>query len=354
MIENDYIKKMKWLMGCLIFLLVACSSALQGPADEILPVETDIITSTSVTVSTALPTLTLTASLTPTQTSTPIQESSFSFVVTSDMSYTGGKEYINYPNFFAALLGYVKQFDPGVFMISPGDVLPVDQTRWTIDQVLGENYLWFPIPGNHDFGTEDFNYLENYDYDPNGTAEPNIVNWGPESCPHTTYSFDYQNTHFIALNVYCDEKAPWGIDGSITDVIYDWLAMDLENTDKEHIFVFGHEPAFPQPDAQTGYTNHQYESLDQYPEARDRFWELLISHNVVAYIHGHTHGYSAQQFSGVWQLDAGHAMGVRAAPTPGTFLIITVNGDEVYLETYRGEAGPGFEFLLWEEIQLEP
>ena len=130
-------------------------------------------------------------------------------------------------------------------MVSPGDIIPAEGTDWTIDQVLGEDYLWFPMPGNHDFDNPEISFLQNYNYDPNGPAEPNIVNQGPDSCPQTTYSFDYQNAHFVALNVYCNEDSPWGIDGSITDTLYNWLAADLAATEKAHIFVFGHEPAFP-------------------------------------------------------------------------------------------------------------
>ena len=268
------------------------------------------------------------------------------------MSYYGSPEYIDYPNFFAALLAYVKQFGPGDFMVSTGDVIYAQDTSWAIDQVLGEDYLWYPLPGNHDFGIDDYRFLENYDYDPNGSAPPNIVNWGPASCPRTTYSFDYQNAHFVALNVYCNEESPWGIDGSISDTLYHWLEADLSGTNQEHIFVFGHEPAFPQPDALTGTERHLEDSLNQYPEARDRFWRLLQAHNVVAYIHGHTHSYSAVKIEGVWELDAGHAMGVRAAPTRGTFLIISVQGGGVRLKTYRGEEGPGFAYELADQVLL--
>jgi hypothetical protein len=349
--------KQKMSLLALVFLLMSgCTvpaeqyietqSPILGETKTVTPVATD----TQVTLPTSIPTRTVV----PTATSSPTPQPNFSFVVTSDMSYYGAPEYFDYPNFFAALLGYVKQYGPGDFMISTGDVLPAEETYWTVRQVLGEDYLWFPIPGNHDFGHTDLTFLQNYNYDPNGSAEPNIVNGGPPSCPNTTYSFDYQNAHFVGLNVYCNEEAPWGIDGSITDILYDWLAEDLAGTDKEHIFVFGHEPAFPQPDDQTGDVRHLYDSLDQYPEARDRFWQLLQSHEVVAYIHGHTHGYSAEEFGGIWQLDAGQAMGVRAAPSPGTFLIITVEGDMISLQTFRGEEGPGFSFLLWEEVLLRP
>ncbi len=239
-------------------------------------------------------------------------------------------------------------------MVSPGDVLPAADTRWTIDQVLGEDYLWFPMPGNHDFGTSDYTFLRDYNYDPNGSAEPNIVNWGPESCPHTTYSFDYQNAHFVALNVYCTDDSPWGIDGSITDTVYQWLKTDLESTDKELIFIFGHEPAFPQPDEKTGITRHYYESLDEYPQARDRFWQLLKDEGVTAYFCGHTHNYSAVRIDGVWQIESGQAMGTRAAPSPGTFLIVNIQGNRVIINTYRGEEAPGFGYLLTDTFQIAP
>ena len=336
----------------LVFLLAACTPGLQwvpgAPSPSIDP--SSAATATALPTHTASPTLRPTTSPTPSPTSEP----AFSFVVTSDMSHYSAQQYLDYPNFFAALLRTVKQIGPGDFMVSTGDVIPGDGTDWTVDQVLGFDYPWYPLPGNHDFDRAEIQFFENYAYpDPEGPG-PDIIHWGTEPCQRTTYSFDHHNAHFVALNVYCDADAPWGIDGSITDILYEWLAADLAQTEKEHIFVFGHEPAFPHPDVETGQANHVGDSLDQYPQARDRFWSLLQAHQVVAYIHGHTHTYSAVPVQGVWELDAGQSMGVRAAPSPGTFLRITVQGARVVLETYRGEAGPGFGFRLYEEIQLRP
>jgi hypothetical protein len=341
-------KKLAFIISALVLLLSACTLQIEENTPAVTPSST----------STTLPTITLSPSLTPTKkpeptlTFTPTPQSSFSFVVTSDMSHYSAREYYDYPNFFAALLGSVADYGPGDFMISAGDILPAEGASWTIDQMLGTDYPWFPIPGNHDFGQDEIDFFENYQFDINGEEEPNIVNWGPDSCPRTTYSFDYQNAHFVALNVYCNEEAPWGIDGSITDTLYNWLAADLGQTDKDHIFVFGHEPAYPRPDADTGLEYHLGDSLDQYSRDRDRFWGLLQGHNVLAYIHGHTHGYNVEKIDGIWQLGAGQAMGVRAAPSPGTFLIIEVNGEQVTLRTYRGEEGPGFSFFLRDEVVL--
>jgi hypothetical protein len=47
-------------------------------------------------------------------------------------------------------------------------------------------------------------------------------------------------------------------------------------------------------------------------------------------------------------------MGTRASPSPGTFLIVTVQGETVSIETYRGEDGPGFGYLLTDSFQIAP
>ena len=338
----------------LVFALAACTPGGGAPAR---PLTASLeVTSTPIPAPSRTATPSPTPQPTPTQTATPSStpEPEFSFVVTSDMSHYSAQEFVDYPNFFAALLSYVDQIGPGDFMVSTGDVIPAEGTDWTVGQVLGEDYPWFPIPGNHDFGAAERNFFEAYAHPFNGEDLPGLVRWGPDSCPRTTYSFDTHNAHFALLNVYCDAEAPWGIDGSVSDSLYTWLAQDLAETNQEHIFVFGHEPAFPQPDDETGQARHVDDSLNQYPEARDRFWALLQEHKVIAYVHGHTHTYSAVQVDGIWQLDAGQAMGVRAAPSPGTFLIITVEGETITLQTFRGEEGPGFSFLLWEEVILRP
>ena len=93
------------------------------------------------------------------------------------------------------------------------------------------------------------------------------------------------------------------------DHLDDWLVADLAVTTSQHIFVFGHEPAYPQPDAHNGRLRHENDSLNAHGARRDRFWHPLRDRGVTAYICGHTYDYRAAFIDGVWQLGAGHARG---------------------------------------------
>jgi hypothetical protein len=58
--------------------------------------------------------------------------------------------------------------------------------------------------------------------------------------------------------------------GDVPDQLFNWLNADLQATNKKHIFVFGHEPAFPQPDTDNERLRHGSSSLKQYPANRNR------------------------------------------------------------------------------------
>ena len=139
----------------------------------------------------------------------------------------------------------------------------------------------------------------------------------------------------MVLNDYCNSDGDNITGGDISGHLYNWLASDLATTNKEHIFVIGHQPAYPQPDADNGRVRHIEDSLNAYPANRDRFWNLLKNEGVVAYICGHTHNYSAVKINGVWQLNSGHARGGGDMGAPSTFLIIYVKGSTVEFEAYR-------------------
>jgi hypothetical protein len=242
----------------------------------------------------------------------------------------------------------IKARGGAAFVLSPGDIDPPAGVRWTLDKVLGADSLWYPVVGNHDAETgKDMAWLRAYNPDPNAPdtpPSPGIVRWGPAGCVDTTYSFDYGSAHFAVLNEYCNSAGEAETDGDISDQLYDWLADDLANTDKEHVFVVGHEPAFVQPDQDNGRVRHEGDSLDGHPYNRDRFWNLLKSHGVLAYIAGHSHNYSTVDLDGVWQIDAGHAKGRGDRGAPSTFVLVHVNGDSVSFDTYRETFKGGYDY----------
>ena len=116
---------------------------------------------------------------------------------------------------------------------------------------------------------------------------------------------------------------------ALPNALHGWLIQDLVANAKPVVLVFGHEPAYPQPDADTGRLRYQNDSLNVHPQNRDRFWQTLNTHGVTAYICGHTHNYSAGRLRSVgsidpsgsgdaWQIDSGHARGTVNTGSPGT------------------------------------
>ena len=267
----------------------------------------------------------------------------FTFAVTADIRYFAGPDYDS-SDYFRGVVEAIAGLGGSALMVSPGDIDPPGGVLWTITRTLGVTYPWYPVVGNHELpssGHEPYRganmeWLNSYDYGP--------VNPGPTGCPTTTYSFDYENAHFVVLNEYCDSSGEDDTDGDVSDHLYDWLVNDLRNTDKTHVFVFGHEPAYPQPDADNGRVRHVGDSLDKYPARRDRFWDRLQDDHVVAYFCGHTHNYSAVNIDGVWQVDAGHARGAGDTGAPSTFVIVHVDGGTVTFDAYRDEHDGTYDY----------
>ena len=229
------------------------------------------------------------------------------FVIAADMrNFAAAGEETEH---FSAACKAVAEAGAGSFMISPGDldVDPPSAVRDMIDRTIGEDYPWYPVLGNHDpESPSSMQYLREY-----SMTVPNVVNRGPAGCEETTFSFDWENTHFVVLNQYFDGVKDWGLEGALVPELMAWLAADLEATDKEYIFVFGHEPLLPMPDMDNGRLRHQGDSLDEDPETAFAFHQLLVKHDVDAYVCGHTHNTSYGQINGLWQLDPGHARGLE-------------------------------------------
>jgi hypothetical protein len=210
---------------------------------------------------------------------------------------------------FSGACNAIKEVGAGSFMISPGDldVYPPSAVRGLIDGTLGEDYPWYAVLGNHDpESPSTMEYLRKY-----SMTVPHVVNRGPEGSEETTYSFDWGDSHFVVLNQYFDGQADWGLKGEMVPELLDWLDADLAATDKDHIFVFGHEPILPMPDMDNGRIRHQGDSLDEDPENAFALHQMLLKHGVDAYFCGHTHNTSYAKINGLWQLDPGHARGIE-------------------------------------------
>jgi hypothetical protein len=265
-----------------------------------------------------------------------------SFSVASDMrNYTGCNA-----NFFRGVCEAIAAGGAGSFMVSAGDIDPPSDVFSDITTFIRGDYTWYPVVGNHDEETgPDMAWLRAFNR--NGTALPNIVDIGPPGCEETTYSFDYGNAHFVVLNEYYDGVRDDATDGDIPDALFNWLDADLASTVMPIILVFGHEPAYPQPDAENGRLRHGNDSLNIHPENRDRFWQCLADRNVTAYICGHTHDYSVVRVkrdgsvdpggaSGVWQIDSGHARGTEDKGARSTFVMLyAMDDDSCWYFTYR-------------------
>jgi hypothetical protein len=254
-----------------------------------------------------------------------------SFAAAADMRDFTGKKISH----FRGVCQRLASGGPGDFMISPGDIDPPNMVYADIQSYIGTNYPWYPVVGNHEAETKsDMQWLRGFN--PNGNTLANIVRSGPANGEETTYSFEYGDVHISVINVYYNGLRDTGTGGDVIDPLYDWLVNDLSTTSKPVKFVVGHEPAFPQPDEATGRLRHMGDSLDAHELNRDRFWQLLVEHEVTAYICGHTHNFSLYQTGGVWHIDVGHARGFADIGSPSTFVMFYVMDDQsVWCYPYR-------------------
>lgn len=138
----------------------------------------------------------------------------------------------------------------------------------------------YPIVGNHDRTNDlaDSTWQKTFSLPENG----------PEGYKELTYSFDYQDAHFVVLD---SEKPSMHL---IDSTQRDWLDQDLTNNTKKYTFVFYHEPAF-------AISREVSDSLDFMPSERDALWNIIDKHNVTAVFNGHEHLYGRKKInSGVY------------------------------------------------------
>ncbi len=100
----------------------------------------------------------------------------------------------------------------------------------------------FAIRGNHDSSGSVWQAGFNFNNVANTIGATNYVAQTPEM----TYSFDYDNSHFVGIDNVCGNLNNCA--GDITTAQINWLDQDLtnaENRGMKHAFLFWHGPAYP-------------------------------------------------------------------------------------------------------------
>ncbi|MBI5625061.1 MAG: metallophosphoesterase [Elusimicrobia bacterium] len=142
-------------------------------------------------------------------------------------------------------------------------------------------------------------------------AFPDLPGNGPEAGAGLTYSFDKGGVHFVMLDTTGSGEGGRSGAGGLPLA---WLRADLaaaRASGVRHIFVFGHDPAFPVSpghikDSLPRVGKRRWKGSDRADlKARDAFWDLLREFEVAAYVCGHEHVNAVESVRGVFQVTAG-------------------------------------------------
>jgi hypothetical protein len=162
------------------------------------------------------------------------------------------------------------------FAIFPGDLVYGSSNATTLrNQLLGwlstmkllydSGIRVYPVRGNHDDASIDaWNEVFRGDY-ANSDA-------GPHGEENLTYAIEHENTLILGFDDYVTIHRP----------NLEWLEEQLAATSAQHVFAFGHEPAF-------GVVHG--DCLDDYPAERDEFWCALAKAGGSVYFAAHDHFY---------------------------------------------------------------
>lgn len=146
------------------------------------------------------------------------------------------------------------------------------------------------------------------------------------------YSFVAGNALFAVL----DSCYP-GEDKKITGEQLRWLEGLLAGSKQQHRFVFVHHPLYPEK----GNGRHHGNSLDRYPDDRDRLHALFRKHRVTMVFAGHEHLYRRRTVDGIpYVITGGGGAPLYADERDGGFhhyILMTVDGGQVSGEVVDGD-----------------
>ena len=138
------------------------------------------------------------------------------------------------------------------------------------------------------------------------------------------YSFVAGNSLFIVLDSNLDDQ-----EKRIMGEQFKWLETILANSTQKHKFVFLHHPLY----TDLGKGHHAHDSLDRYPESRDRLESLFAKHKVDAVFAGHEHYYQRRLVDGIVHvITGGGGAPIFEREEDGGFfhfVRVTVDGDKV-------------------------
>ncbi len=285
----------------------------------------------------------------------------FHFTVTSDSHM--GRSYADYAKFVCPAI-LANPNGPGAFMVNTGDFDVFSRVNKTITEQLieplkaqGKSYYWYPIPGNHDiyntsndpaFRTEvaeDTQTRKLIEY--NRKNLKHIVNWGPKfdskligyennGSQYTTYSFDYGNCHFIALDLFYANSVPARGCGNFSKTTEAWLIKDLDANKKPNIIVFGHHPILKF----TGVNGKEVQKKNLMNFRRQQLWDVLKKYKVSAYFCGHVHNYGVRVKDGISQITNGKS-GLKSK---AAYVMVFVDGDKISYKSYAYSHGSWQEY----------
>ncbi len=110
------------------------------------------------------------------------------------------------------------------------------------------------------------------------------------------YSFVAGDSLFIVLDSFLHDS-----EKRIAGDQLKWLEALLERSGQKHIFVFLHHPLY----TELGKGHHAHDSIDKYPEERDRLEALFAKYRVAAVFAGHEHYYERRSVDGIIHIITG-------------------------------------------------
>ncbi len=202
------------------------------------------------------------------------------------------------------------------FVVNTGDMIarPGDKQEWAKFWEMSKPITapYFLTVGNHDahplVPRSEKTYREEVDLPGN----------------ELYYSFTAGNSLFIVLDSFLDDQ-----EKRITGEQLAWLEGVLANSGQKHKFVFLHHPLYTDP----GKGHHAHDSIDKYPESRDRLEALFAKFKVDAVFAGHEHYYQRRTVDGIVHIiTGGGGAPVYDREENGGFfhfVRVTVDGDKV-------------------------